>query len=199
MEKIGWSPLFEMMADGISVHGADFTILNANKALCDMLGMPKDKVIGRKCYEVFHGKDSPVRGCVMARSRETARHQIIEVHEQRLDKWFSLASSPVISEGGSEKIIHITRDETDRKKAEELRDLCVIDFMEIIFTLRMFRVCWPICASCKSIRDEAGEWEQLESFIRDRIGIEFTHGLCPECAEKTREELSRLLMEKNQE
>jgi ligand-binding sensor domain-containing protein len=42
----------------------------------------------------------------------------------------------------------------------------------------------PICASCKKIRDDRGFWNQLETYIRDHSEASFTHGLCPECAEK---------------
>ncbi len=41
----------------------------------------------------------------------------------------------------------------------------------------------PICASCKKIRDDQGYWNQLESFIETRSKAEFSHGICPECAE----------------
>jgi hypothetical protein len=39
----------------------------------------------------------------------------------------------------------------------------------------------PICASCKKIRDDKGYWHQVESYIRDHAGVEFSHGICPEC------------------
>ena len=42
----------------------------------------------------------------------------------------------------------------------------------------------PICASCKSIRDDKGYWQQIELYIRDRSEADFTHGICPECTEK---------------
>jgi hypothetical protein len=40
----------------------------------------------------------------------------------------------------------------------------------------------PICASCKKIRDDAGYWHQVEVYIRDHAEVNFSHGLCPECA-----------------
>jgi hypothetical protein len=39
----------------------------------------------------------------------------------------------------------------------------------------------PICASCKKIRDDGGYWHQVESYIRDHAGVEFSHSICPEC------------------
>ena len=42
----------------------------------------------------------------------------------------------------------------------------------------------PICAFCKNIRNEAGEWERLEKFISRRSEAQFSHGVCPSCGEK---------------
>ena len=42
----------------------------------------------------------------------------------------------------------------------------------------------PICASCKRIRDGQGDWNQLETYISQRSGAKFSHGLCPECASR---------------
>jgi DNA-binding response OmpR family regulator len=48
----------------------------------------------------------------------------------------------------------------------------------------------PICASCKKIRDDKGYWQQIEAYIRDHSEAEFSHGICPECAEKLYGDLS---------
>ena len=42
----------------------------------------------------------------------------------------------------------------------------------------------PICASCKKIRDEKGQWNQIENYIRSRSEADFSHGICPECARR---------------
>ena len=42
----------------------------------------------------------------------------------------------------------------------------------------------PICAACKKIRDDKGYWNQLESFIKERSDVDFSHSICPECADK---------------
>ncbi|MBU1244063.1 hypothetical protein KKD52_06805 [Myxococcota bacterium] len=42
----------------------------------------------------------------------------------------------------------------------------------------------PVCASCKKIRDEQDHWHPIESYVRERSDVEFSHGICPECAEK---------------
>jgi DNA-binding NtrC family response regulator len=42
----------------------------------------------------------------------------------------------------------------------------------------------PICAACKKIRDDQGFWHQVEEYVRAHTDAEFTHGLCPKCADK---------------
>ncbi len=39
----------------------------------------------------------------------------------------------------------------------------------------------PICAFCKSIRDESGSWEKLERYISARSRADFSHSVCPDC------------------
>jgi hypothetical protein len=42
----------------------------------------------------------------------------------------------------------------------------------------------PICANCKKIRNDKGYWSQLEEYINEHSEATFSHGVCPECAEK---------------
>ncbi len=57
--------------------------------------------------------------------------------------------------------------------------------------VKILRGFLPICASCKEIRDDKGFWHQIESYIRDHSEAEFSHGICPKCAEKLYPELAR--------
>ena len=50
--------------------------------------------------------------------------------------------------------------------------------------IKRLRGILPICANCKKIRDDQGYWTQVETYIRDNTGTEFSHGICPDCAEK---------------
>ena len=40
----------------------------------------------------------------------------------------------------------------------------------------------PICASCKKIRDDRGYWNYLEASIQSRTEVQFSHGICSDCA-----------------
>jgi response regulator RpfG family c-di-GMP phosphodiesterase len=39
----------------------------------------------------------------------------------------------------------------------------------------------PICSYCKKIRDDRNYWQQLEGYISERTGSDFSHSVCPDC------------------
>lgn len=67
----------------------------------------------------------------------------------------------------------------------------IIRFTSILFQrMRYLEGILPVCASCKRIRDEEGNWHQIESYVHERSDAEFSHGICPECREKLYPEFS---------
>lgn len=48
----------------------------------------------------------------------------------------------------------------------------------------------PICASCKKIRDDNGNWNQMEFYIHSHSEADFSHSLCPDCAKELYPDLS---------
>ena len=41
-----------------------------------------------------------------------------------------------------------------------------------------------LCTSCKSIQNDDGTWSKIDSYLKDKTKVEFSHGLCPDCAGK---------------
>ena len=72
----------------------------------------------------------------------------------------------------------------ERKRAEEERGRLISELQESLAKVRTLSGLLPICANCKKIRDDKGYWNQIEIYIRDRSQAEFTHGICPECAQR---------------
>lgn len=49
----------------------------------------------------------------------------------------------------------------------------------------------PICAKCKSIRDDSGFWQSIENYVSEHSEAEFSHSVCPECRDELYPELKR--------
>lgn len=39
----------------------------------------------------------------------------------------------------------------------------------------------PICCYCKKVRNDGDLWEQIEQYVNERTGADFTHSICPSC------------------
>lgn len=71
-----------------------------------------------------------------------------------------------------------------RKKIQEEKENLIDKLQNSLNKVKLLSGFLPICASCKKIRDDKGYWNQIELYIRDHSEAEFSHGICPECAQK---------------
>ena len=56
---------------------------------------------------------------------------------------------------------------------------------EALDQVKMLQGLLPICAWCKRVRDDEGYWDQVEAYFHKYAGVDFSHGICPECLEKS--------------
>lgn len=115
-----WATTFDSMSEGISIHDPDHTVVNANASLCRMLGKSREEIVGRKCYEIFHGKSGPPADCPLEKAARSGRDESVEFFEPFLGRWLSASVSPVRDDKGNVvKLIHAISDITDRKTFQE--------------------------------------------------------------------------------
>jgi len=55
---------------------------------------------------------------------------------------------------------------------------------DYLIELQALRGLVPICARCKSIRDDQDNWHPIEYYLIRHPEVEFSHGICPECMKK---------------
>ena len=76
-----------------------------------------------------------------------------------------------------------------RQKIEREREHLIEELKGALSRVKRLSGMLPICASCKKIRDDKGYWNQIEAYISEHSEADFSHGLCPECANKLYPEL----------
>jgi hypothetical protein len=59
----------------------------------------------------------------------------------------------------------------------------VEELTEALGKVRQLTGLLPICAYCKSIRDDSNYWHAVEEFVSDHADVRFSHGICPKCLE----------------
>jgi ligand-binding sensor domain-containing protein len=67
---------------------------------------------------------------------------------------------------------------------------------EAVANVKVLSGLLPICSSCKNVRDDKGYWNRIESYISEHTQADFSHGICPDCAERLYPDASRRLREK---
>ena len=50
--------------------------------------------------------------------------------------------------------------------------------------IKTLRGILPICSYCKKIRNDDDSWHTMEKYISDHADIQFSHGICEDCANK---------------
>lgn len=61
--------------------------------------------------------------------------------------------------------------------------------------IKTLRGLLPMCARCKSIRDDKGLWSRVEAYLAAHTDATFTHGLCPKCLKEMYPEYADEILE----
>jgi DNA-binding response OmpR family regulator len=59
----------------------------------------------------------------------------------------------------------------------------VTELEEALGRVKQLQGLLPICAYCKSIRDDQNYWHQVEIYLHQHADTHFSHGICPKCWE----------------
>lgn len=98
--KSEWESTFDAIDDLISIHDKDFTILRANKAVAKKFKMDIRKIVGEKCYKIFHGAEEPGKACPHRRTMETKSPCTVRVEDPHLCGVFHVTTFPKFDERG---------------------------------------------------------------------------------------------------
>jgi PAS domain S-box-containing protein len=117
--KLEWENTFNTITDVITIHDMDFNIIRANKAAKKMLGLPDLNINQAKCYQYYHGKDSPPDECPSCECFKTEKQATFEMYEPHLDKFLEVRAMPRFDSNHQMiGLIHVVRDITERKGVE---------------------------------------------------------------------------------
>jgi hypothetical protein len=161
--------IFHSVSVPLLLIDRNYVVIEANDAAVAHLGRVGGKVVGDSCFRMTHDLNSPCWNsgeivCPVKGAFATGK-RVRAIHKHRIDDHLvveEIVATPI--DEGKGDIAYVV---------EELRDLTeMLELNEGIL---------PICAGCKKIRDEKGNWRHIEAYIHDHTGADFSHSLCPEC------------------
>jgi len=188
---INSSEILNSLDKPILVIDRNCQIVVANNAASKSFCLSPENIVGQECFRITHKinrpcwlteMNCPMKAVFELKEKTRVIHQHIHTDKFVLEE---IIAFPIFDDHGDVKFI-----------AEELNDVTeLIQSKEIIEHLKkeinLLQGILPICAGCKNIRDDKGHWQKVETYVRDRSDAEFSHSICPECAEKIYPEFYR--------
>jgi hypothetical protein len=100
-----------------------------------------------------------------------------------------VALSAVVASAAGNRLVQARRERayaTELTLREQRRDLrvAVARLQAALKTIANLEGVLPICAHCKRIREGEDTWVRIETYVEKRSSAQFSHGICPECAER---------------
>ena len=84
-------------------------------------------------------------------------------------------------------------------KVEKMaREELIENLQKALADIKILSGMLPICAWCKKIRDDEGYWQKIEAYFKSHSDLDFTHGICNDCAKKEYPDLYPNLEEKTE-
>ena len=182
------------MPTPVFVVDEEVRILAYNQAAIPLLGEKQDYVLhlrsgeALRCIQAARSPEGCGRGdqcgtCIIRNSvrescsdkrviRQGTKMTLVGADRQ-IDTYVMVSTSPLHYEG---------------------RTLIILT-LEDISDLVKLRKLIPICASCKKIRNEKEYWDTIEEYFKNRMDLDFTHGICPECFERLYPDLAQKIVE----
>ena len=118
--KEEWERTFDSVPDLIAILDDKHKVVRANQAMANRLGVTPEQCVGLECYKVVHGTNRPPAFCPHARTLADGQEHSIQVHEEKLGGEFLVSTTPLVgAEGKMMGSVHVARDITQRKRAEE--------------------------------------------------------------------------------
>jgi len=115
-----WRMTFDSITDFVSMQDKNYKLTRVNKAFADLFNKKPKELIGKQCYRFFHGTNEPIPDCPLKATIEGKKLAKMELFEPNLGIYLETHTSPVFNDSGEVTgCVHIARDITERKHAEE--------------------------------------------------------------------------------
>jgi PAS domain-containing protein len=173
--------VLDAMPSPVLVVDEEVRIVDVNANAAKMLASNPDLIIRRSAGEVLHcvhsgdvpggcGKGPLCGHCTVRNSVNEAFKGQKQVR-QRARMTLTLDCKNV------ESFFLVTTVPFDYKNKRLV--LVILEEMNELMALKSLL---PICINCKKVRNDQAYWQSVESYLETYLAVDFSHGICPKCA-----------------
>lgn len=185
--EIRYRRLFETAQDGILILDEKTgKIVDVNPFLMNMLNYSFQEFAEKKLWEIGSLNDIEKSKAAFAelQNKGYIRYDNLPL-ETKDGRRINVEFISNVCQVNHTKIIQCNiRDITPRTLMEAERENLILELKKALSEIKTLSGLLPICAYCKKIRNDDGDWEQIEGYIKKRSLADFSHGICPECMKK---------------
>ncbi len=117
----GWESTFNAISDWVTLIDLECRVIRTNKSGEKFTGLSSAEIVGRLCCRMTHGSTKSVSGCPMEQMIRTGERAEAELQLPDDGRWLSVAVDPLKDDyGKTVAAVHIVRDITQQKRAEEI-------------------------------------------------------------------------------
>jgi len=193
--ELRFRDMFDDAPTGYHELDAQGRIIRVNRTELATLGYSAEEVLGRHVWEFLEDPDASRTAVLQKLAGPPPPPGSFERVYVRKDgtRVPVLLQDRIIRdhEGSITGIRTTVQDITAFKQMDAERERLITELQKTLGEIRILKGFIPICASCKKIRDDHGYWDQVESYLTRHTDASFSHGICPDCANRLYPELSR--------
>ncbi|HDL89366.1 MAG TPA: PAS domain-containing protein [Thermodesulforhabdus norvegica] len=171
--------IFSSIRDRVMIMRPDMKVLDANNALLEWLGMGKDDVVGKYCYQITHRFTEPCYcygiHCPLMECLETGGtgHSIHE-HSERdgSTRYYEISTVPLRNPKGQiEVVLEIIRDITDEleRRVEQKTKALKQDLARLIHEDKMIALGKLVASAVHEINNPLSGIHALAKLMRNRM------------------------------
>lgn len=183
-----WKEAFDSLQSSVAIIGPDGTIAAVNQSWAT------------KTFEYEHNRlwDEPGANIIeylhtLAANGSITALQFLEqlgsmllgnndfyatefhIHSPQGVRWFLAEITPIFQNAGTVAGIALVYTDITCFKEKETH------LQHSLSKISLAGELLPICAVCKSIKDENNQWSSPEAYLKKQTRTEFTHDICPKC------------------
>jgi len=119
LAKREWETTVDALEDIVTIQDREMRIVRANRSAHELFGYSLGDLKKKKCYEVFHKRETPCLLCPVDRTRKDQCSHTGTIYNSVLDKTFSISSFPIFDrQGKMHQLVHVARDVTSYLRSE---------------------------------------------------------------------------------
>lgn len=164
----------------------DGKIFEVNEGFEKITGYLATEIVGKTTMELHIWASEDYRAALVQEltSKGSLHDTEVNLRTKTGEIITAIYKAEILKINGEGALLSTINDITYRKQIETEREKLILELREALTNVKTLSGLLPICSACKKIRNDKGYWEHIEQYIGEHSGADFSHGICPECAER---------------